>query len=325
MCKNLFYIACLLLLSAAPAFGAVKSYLIVVDENIYRTFNPVGDKTGMPLPAVEQLKSLYGADVDLKGIDVNAGTDPFTRLFIKKYDLVIAVGYNASERAYSSGLNNRYQKFALLGSYRTRLPENMTAVHFNTGEAAFVAGYIAARVSQNNHIGFMAPEKTLAAMDILRAFKDGARLGESNTSVLAKFDDRPFEMRDQAAKMYSSAIDVVFQAGEFYGPEVLTSAQYARKWYMGINIDQYDVDTTHILASVKIDYNRAILEMAALLENDALPGGQVVTMQLANDGVSLALLDNVPPDVMESALKVIDNIITKVVKVRNDSNKIINR
>ena len=323
--KFLFHGLCALTLLCVPVLAHAKSYLIVVDENVYKTANPTGAQTGLPLPVIDTLKSLFNADVDLKTIDVNAGSDPFTRYFIKKYDLVIAVGYDTGERTYSSALNNRNQKYALLGSYRARVPENVTAVHFNTGEAAFVAGYIAARVSKNKFIAFMAAEKNLPTMDILRGFKDGAKLGDPDVTVLTKIVVNSLDIRDQAAIMYSNTVDVIFQAGEIYGPEVLNNAQYKRKWYMGLNIDLYDIDTTCVLASVVADYNRAILDVVDMMESDTLPGGTVLKMQLANDGVSLTLLEHVPPEIMESALKVINNIITKVVKVYNNNNKIINR
>lgn len=325
LCKTLLGFIGLLALLCLPAWTSAKTYLIVLDEDIYKTPNPAGEQTGMPLPVISTLTSLFNAEVDVKTIDVKPGSNSFTRYFIKKYDLVIAVGYNTGERAYNSALNNRSQKYALLGSYRTRPPENVTAVHFNTGEAAFVAGYIAARFSKTKYIGFMASEENLPTMDILRGFKDGAQLGDPKVVVRTKIINKPYDIRNQTSIMYSSMVDIIFQASDFYGPEGLTTAQYARKWYMGLNLDLYDIDTTYVLASVVADYNRAILEVVTLMENDALPGGEVIKMQLANDGVSLALLDNVPPEIMESTLQVIENIITTVVKVRNNKNKIINR
>lgn len=316
-----------MILLILPVSTWARAYLIVVDENYLKTPNYENAYTGIPLPVITELKQYFKAKVDIAGINLN-DVNPLTRYTRENYDLIITVGYEISEIGRTAALNHQRQKFALIGTYRSStLPENAVGYRFNTGIGAFMAGYMAAKVSERGHIAFIGGKKDLNILDLAKCFTDGAKLADPEINVSTEYISGFFDPRlalTRANDLFNGPTDVIFHAAEYSGQGVLQAAQRTKKWTIGLNTDLYvNLDNTTILTSVVADYNMAIMEACMLVESGNFKGGESVLLTLSNYGVGLGNSSNVPKEILQEVEKLKTDILNSDVKIRNYNNKLL--
>lgn len=325
MCKKTLLSVIILLI--LPVSVWARAYLIVVDENFLKTPNYANTYEGMPLPVIEELKRYFNARVDVVGINLNA-VNPLGRYISQNYDLIITVGYEASEMGRRAAMNNKRQNFALVGSaWGSSLPENALGYRFNTGIGAFLAGFTAAKMSERGHIAFVGGKKSLHVIDLSKCFQDGAKLANPKINIRVEYINDDFNPRlglSRADSLFNGKTDVIFHVAELSGQGVLQAAQRTKKWTIGLNTDLYaGLDNSRILTSVAADYNMAIMEACIAVESGNFKGGESVLLTLSNHGVGLGNSSNVPPEIMREVENLKNDILNGDVKVRNSNNKVL--
>lgn len=317
----------IIMLCLLPFAAWARTYLIVVDENFLRTPNYANNYNGIPLPVIDELKQYFNAKVDVVGISLNA-VNPIERYVSQNYDLIITLGYEASEIGRKTALANKRQNFALLDcSWGSSLPENALAYRFNTGIGAFLAGYTAAKVSERGHIAFLGGKKNVPTINLAKCFGDGAKLANPKINIRTDYINDGFNPRQglsHANSLFNGKTDVIFHAAEYSGQGVLEAAQRTRKWTIGLNTDLYmDINRANILTSVVADYNMAIMEACMAVESGNFKGGANVLLTLSNHGVDLGDCTNVPPEIRREVEQLKTKILNGDIKVRDHNRKIL--
>ncbi|WP_414839885.1 BMP family lipoprotein [Carnobacterium sp. TMP28] len=241
-----------------------------------------------------------------------------------KFDLVFGIGYKLKEAMTDVSGQNEDQHFVIIDDMIES--PNVASVLFKDHEAAFLAGVAAAESTESGQIGFIGGQES----DVISRFEAGFVAGvkeikpeiDVKVEYVGSFGDAA-RGKQLAAAMYSSGIDIIYQAagdsgnGVFSEAKDLMNADDSKKlWVIGVDRDQNDegkFDTGNLtLASTLKGVGAAVKDISneALAGNFA--GGEVVNYGLAEGGVDLTdgnLTDEVKEKVAEYKQKVIDGEI----------------
>ncbi|WP_024655428.1 BMP family ABC transporter substrate-binding protein [Borrelia hispanica] len=198
------------------------------------------------------------------------------------------------------------------------IPQNFLAINFRAEEGAFLAGYLASKMSKSNRIGFV----TGVNMDYIERFMIGFRAGafyaNPRTRVIVK---RMLDEVDQVAgKLFAEhmyvedGVDIILPV---MGPASLGMFKAAKElgvghYIIGVNKDQSYLAPGHVITSIIKDVGKAIHDYSLnLIKNHKFSGGQVVDLGLEDN-----VLDIVKdPDIIDSGLiDILMEIQTKIIK-----------
>jgi basic membrane protein A len=174
------------------------------------------------------------------------------------------------------------------------LPPNLLAIKFREEQGAFLAGALAAMVSETHALGFVG------GMDIplIHKFSAGYRAGVlqvcPSCSVRAMYAGMtpaafkdPGRGREMALSLYSGGADVVFQAAGSTGLGVFQAAREAHGLAIGVDADQQAEAPSAILTSMVKELDQAVVDTVAETQRGAWHGG-VRYFGLRENGMALA-------------------------------------
>jgi len=230
-----------------------------------------------------------------------------------QYDLVFGCGY-----MYTDPLVNIHRKypqthFVLVDSAKAIEPaDNLTFLLFDIKDAAFLAGVVVADKLGGAPVGFVGGmDIPMIRNEFLGGFSRGLEyvdsLRETNTELMIEFADS----FDDSAQGYGLAMDLydrgaecIYQAAGETGFGVLEAAGEARKWAIGVDIDQglqYAENPfgKWILTSTVKRWGRGVyLVCREFLVTGSVPSG-VHFVGLNEDCVDLALNPYNTPDLLD--------------------------
>ena len=247
-------------------------------------------------------------------------------LIESKCDLIVSVGFLMGDATKTSAEANTGQKYSIVDfAYDPTIP-NVVGQVFATNEGGFLAGYLAAGMSQSGVVG------TFGGINIppVTAFMDGFYYGVAyhnsqkgtNVQVLGwnpaskeGLFTGNFESLDDgrafAQNLYDEGADIVMPVA---GPVGLGSAALADELgtdalkIIGVDADQTqtDPDRAHVyLTSVLKRMDSTVMQVIKSAMDGKFEGGLMVGT-LANDGVGLApyhKFENAVPAVLKAEVE----------------------
>lgn len=206
---------------------------------------------------------------------------------------------------------------------------NVASITYKQNEGSYLAGVLAALVTTDTSTFPMANEDKVVGLvggmdipvinDFLEGFRKGVESVDPEIEVLVSYvGDFADANRgyDQTMAMYDQGADVVFQVAGGAGNGVLTAAQEAGKYAIGVDSNQNALQEGHILASMLKNIGISLETAVEASAAGELEYGAVTEYGLANDGVSLTFEDNgdiVPQEIQdlidEYAQRVVDGEI----------------
>jgi basic membrane protein A len=228
----------------------------------------------------------------------------------KGCDLIITVGFLLGDATKAAAEANPDQKFEILDYAYDPTIDNVVGAVFNTAEAAFLAGYLAAGVTET---GIVATYGGIQIPGAVTAFMDGFAWGvdyyntENGTSVEVLGWDPDtqtgvftgdFESLDKGKAVTQSFIeegaDVILPVA---GPVGEGTAQLALErgdvWVVGVDADWFDTLPAYsdvILSSVLKGLDVAVSSVIKDAAEGNFEGGTRV-FTLAEDGVGLGKIN----------------------------------
>ncbi|MEK4228794.1 BMP family lipoprotein [Solibacillus sp. FSL H8-0538] len=222
-------------------------------------------------------------------------------LLRRDFDLVFGVGFMMGDAMGEIAGENPDNQFALIDSVVDA--PNVASIMFKEQEGAFLAGVVAASMSESGKIGFVGGVNIPVINRFHAGFVEGAKAVNPDIEVQVNYT----EAFDDASKgkiaanaMYSSGVDIIFHAAGATGNGVFSEAKErkakdanANVWVIGVDADQYaegqvDAATNITLTSMLKGVNNAVVDISTRAKNGEFPGGETITYGLAEDGVGLA-------------------------------------
>lgn len=220
------------------------------------------------------------------------------------YQLVYGVGALMTEDVNEIATQQKDTNFGIIDGEVDQ--PNVVSIMFKEQEGSFLAGVAAAKATKTNKIGFIGGMELPVIERFESGFLAGVQAVNPDIKVEVKYTgafDKAELGKTTAASMYSSGIDVIFHAAGGTGNGLFTEAKDLKKkdptreiWAIGVDSDQskegiVEIDGKEhnvILTSSMKGVHHAVVDITEKAKAGNFPGGETITYGLAEDGVSLA-------------------------------------
>ncbi|MCH3942209.1 MAG: BMP family ABC transporter substrate-binding protein [Atopobiaceae bacterium] len=208
-------------------------------------------------------------------------------------DLVWGNGYNMADAISAAAKAYPDTTFALIDGTFDDAPSNLVGVSFRAQEPSFVVGYIAAKTTTTNKVGFVGGMRSSIVDQFEWGFKAGVAYGakEDGKKVevvdvyLDSFTDTA-KGKSTGAQMYADGCDIVFHAAGSAGTGVISAAVDAGKLVIGVDRDQSDLAPNNVLTSALKRVDKAVLQVSYDVRSGARTSGNI-DLGLAEDCVGI--------------------------------------
>ncbi len=229
-------------------------------------------------------------------------------------DLIWGIGFKMADSILKSAKQNPKQKYAIIDySYGDKTPVNVVGVLFGAQESAFLAGYIAGKMSKSGIIGFVGG----MSVPIIHAFQYGYKAGFKYSQPNGKILEQYSESFTDAAKgkaiatqMIGQGADIVFHAAGAVGDGVIEACKEQKKMAIGVDRDQNYMAPETVITSAMKRVDNAIFNISKDLKSNIFKGGTTVYLGLKEGGVDIASTTSklVPITIMQEVEKIREKI-----------------
>lgn len=237
----------------------------------------------------------------------------------ENHNLVWGIGFMLADAIKDAAMKNPDKLYAIVDSnYGAEAPKNTIGVMFKAQEPSFLVGYIAAKTTKTDKVGFVGGMKSSEIDRFDYGFRSGVAYGAKELGKEITVDVQYAESFGDAAKgkaiatkMYNDGIDVVFHAAGNVGTGVIEAAAENKKWVIGVDRDQNYLAPDYVLTSAM----KLVGEAAAIVSKDIKDGkdlgGQTLTFGIKEGcaGVAPTSDKNVAPEVLEATKAVEKQIV----------------
>lgn len=217
-------------------------------------------------------------------------------------DLTVAVGFLLIDAVTAVSAQYPDDRFLLIDAAPTEERANVEAALFREQEGGFLAGIVAASMSETGTIGILGGEDIPPVERYEVGFVAGAQAINPDIDVRITYADTfgdPSLGKEQSLALYDQGADIVFAIA---GATGIGSFEAAKErpgtFVIAADKDQSQLGPEQQLAFVIKQVDVALYEATREVVEDRFEGG-VLDLGLANGGVGLASPgDMVPADVM---------------------------
>lgn len=168
--------------------------------------------------------------------------------------------------------------------------EGAVSVTYMQNEGAFLAGYLAALISETGKVGFVGGADWPVIHNYEVGFKAGVEYAENSVEVVSRYTNDHFDAalgKTTAKACYDDGCDVIFQAAGPAGLGVLEAAEENGFLAIGVDTDQGYMQPGHIVSSMLKRVDTSIYDIIEKCKNgEELESAYVYNV--ANGGISLA-------------------------------------
>lgn len=172
---------------------------------------------------------------------------------------------------------------------------NVLCITYAQNEGSFLAGYIAAKMSQSGVVGAVGGEQNTTIDDFIVGYKQGALYANPDIKVVTNYSNTyedPAKGKECALALHNQGADVIFQIAGNTGNGVFAAAQEAGFYAIGVDQDQkisapeYD---KQIICSMKKEVGLSIYDtIKTFIEEEKWEGARVWTADMATGYISIA-------------------------------------
>ncbi|MHA2253014.1 MAG: BMP family lipoprotein [Candidatus Kariarchaeaceae archaeon] len=230
---------------------------------------------------------------DITGINTQieayaAATEP--------YDLIVAVGFTATDGVNASATSHPTQQFIIIDSV-VDLP-NVASVVFSEHEGSYLAGAMAAMVSENDDIAFLGGLDIPLINKFLAGYRQGARYINPDITVRHTYSPDPTNPwgdlaggKVVAEEFIEQGSDVIYAAAGGTGIGVMNAAAEAdedhKVYAIGVDSNQDHLQEGFVLTSMIKRVDVAVeTQIQAIVDGTWTAGFEELT--LAKNGVGIS-------------------------------------
>lgn len=207
-------------------------------------------------------------------------------------DLIWGIGFKMADIILKAAKQNPKQKYAIIDfSFGDKTPPNVLGVMFKAEEGAFLAGFISAKMSKTNTIGFIGGMSVPIIHSFQYGFLAGAKYANKNITVLEQYSESFTDAAKGKAianQMISKKADVVFHAAGAVGDGVIEAVKEKNKMAVGVDRDQNYLAPKNVITSSMKRVDNAIYQVVADLKKGVFKGGTTQNFGLKDGAVDIA-------------------------------------
>jgi basic membrane protein A len=210
---------------------------------------------------------------------------------------------------------------------------NITGYLFNEQDGSYLAGALAAMVTADASIPGINPEKVIGAIGGVQStgidkfivgYIQGAREADPEVEVLVNYAQGfgdPAGGSQLADAMFGQNADIVYQIAGGTGTGIIQAAEQAGHYAIGVDTDQDGLAPGAVLTSMLKRTDFAVYDAINRLVCGQLPGGETVTLGLAEGAVGLSPMTHtrelIPAEVLAEVDRLRQAIIAGEIEVWN--------
>ena len=207
-------------------------------------------------------------------------------------DLIWGIGFKMGDTILKAAKQNPNQKYAIIDyTYGDKTPPNVIGVVFAAEEGAFLAGYIAAKMSKTNSIGFVGGMSVPVVHAFQYGFKAGAKFANPKITIFEQYAESFTDAAKGKAianQMLLKGADVVFQAAGAVGDGVIEAVKEKNKMAVGVDRDQNYLAPKNVITSSMKRVDNAIFNVVSDLAKGNFKGGTTINYGLKDGAVDVA-------------------------------------
>lgn len=207
-------------------------------------------------------------------------------------DLIWGIGFKMADAILKAAKQNPKQKYGIIDySFGDKTPPNVLGVMFKAEEGAFLAGYISAKMSKTNTLGFIGGMSVPIIHSFQYGFKAGAKQANKKIIVLEQYSESFTDAAKGKAianQMISKNADVVFHAAGAVGDGVIEAAKEKNKMAVGVDRDQNYLAPKNVITSSMKRVDNAIYQVVSDLKKGSFKGGTTQNFGLKDGAVDIA-------------------------------------
>jgi basic membrane protein A len=238
-----------------------------------------------------------------------------------KNDLIWGIGFKMADAILIAAKQNPKQKYAIIDySYGAKTPKNVVGVMFKAEEGAFLAGYIAAKMSKTGTLGFIGGMSVPIIHSFQYGFKAGAKYANKKINILEQhaesFTDAA-KGKAIANQMMGKGADVIFHAAGAVGDGVIEAVKEKDKMAVGVDRDQNYLAPKNVITSSMKRVDNAVFNVVSDLNKGTFKGGTTVEYGLKDGAVDISPTTSkmIPSVLLEDVAKIKKEIIAGKIKI----------
>lgn len=158
-------------------------------------------------------------------------------------DVVVTVGFLITTDTAAAATDNPDVDFIGIDQFLLEYPTNMVGVLFNEHEGGFIAGALAASLSESGVVGVVGGREDVPpVVKFVNGYEAGATYIDPDIRVLSIYNESfndPAKGASDAAQFMGEGADVIFGAGGPTGSGGVKAAAEAGAWGIGVDLDEY--------------------------------------------------------------------------------------
>jgi basic membrane protein A and related proteins len=225
-------------------------------------------------------------------------------------NVLITNGFLLATDTLGAAEANPEVNFIGIDQFQEEFPPNYIGVLFREDQGGYLAGVMAASLSESGVIGVVGGREDVPpVVRFVNAYKTGAESVNPDIRVLSVYNESfttPDKGASDAAQFIGEGADVIFGAGGQTGSGGVAAAAEQGLWGIGVDQDEYfttfnggDAPGSEYLATSAIKrVDLAVFRNIVAAIQDEFEGG-IYTLEAANDGITYAPFHDadIPEDV----------------------------
>ena len=235
-------------------------------------------------------------------------------LYDAGYHFIVTPGFKFETAIFEAQDKWKDAKFVILDGEphsadysEFRIEDNVVGVYWAEQESGFLAAIAASLQVKEGEFGFIGGMEIPAVQKFNWGFQQGIKYANANlgTNIAIKAEnviyqgsfDNVAAGQQIAASMYDKGVDVIFAAAGGVGVGAINEAKARATagqnvWIIGVDVDQYPEGLlpsgkSIILTSAMKYLDRASYDMIKAELAGTFPGGEVLRLNAANDGIGI--------------------------------------
>lgn len=207
-----------------------------------------------------------------------------------KSDLIILNSFLIQDKIYDIVSKNKDTMFIVIDyEYENNL-ENLCVVNFKSYEASFLAGYIAAKKTSSNVVGFIGSIEDAITSKLEKGFVAGVRFSNQSCNTVSTYTNSENDKekgKESVRSLISIGTDIIFESAGLSGKDIIDEVILQDKYAISTIKDQSYLAKKNIITSVVINVDIAIKDVV----NDYIKGKDIskktYSYDISNNGVKI--------------------------------------
>lgn len=270
---------------------------------------------------VQEIAQQWGADV--KVVEMGSDATKYEANVLDAsdagYDIIIGSGWQLQEPFQNVAPDypdTDYIIFDGAVDYTAGDYSNIYSITYKANESSYLAGVLAASMTQTGTLGFLGGMDGAGINDFLIGYIEGAQSVNPDIKIISgyvgSYADSP-KCKEMALAQYNQGADFVFTAAGASGIGTLEAAKETGHYAIGVDSDQAmlyaesDPDQANCIpASVMKNVDKTLVRAYGLYLEGKLPLGQEESLGLSDDAVGLSdneYYQKLVPDDVKTAIE----------------------